>query len=131
MVTQRLIATVLAAALFLAAAATAAADTSGLPSSFPNATPVATADAAVQEAVQAGGFTYAGDCANATPANYGQICSKYVEQQGNLDAYMTGQPFAEFDTWLFVQQTPNGWQPLATAPVNESATSVSVPWPAG
>ena len=66
-----------------------------------------------------------------TPANYGQICSKYVDQQGNVDAYMIGRPFAEFDTWLFVEQTPSGWIPLSLAPLDQNATSISVPWPAG
>ncbi len=131
MVAHRLFATALVVALLLTSAAAAAADNSSLPSRFPNATPVATADAAVQEAVQATGGVYAGDCAAATPANYGQICSKYVDRQGNLDAYMTGRPFAEFDTWLFVQQTPGGWLPLSTALIDESATSVTIPWPAG
>jgi hypothetical protein len=129
MVARRFLATALVVALFLTGTAAAAAD--NLANTFPKAVPVATADAAVQEAVQMLGQVYAGDCASATPANYGQICSKYVDQQGNLDAYMVGRPFAEFDTWLFVQQTPNGWLPLSTAPIDESATSVSIPWPAG
>jgi hypothetical protein len=127
----RFLALALVVALFIASAGGAAAETENLPSSFPSATPVASADAAVQEAVQMAGGVYAGDCANATPANYGQICSKYVAQQGAVDAYMTGRPFAEFDTWLFIEQTPGGWLPLSAAPIDQSATSISIPWPAG
>jgi hypothetical protein len=129
MVAHRLFATVLAAILLVACASAASA--ANLPNSFSSATPVASPEAAVQEAVQAAGAVYSGDCSNASPANYGQVCSKFVDEQGGIRAYMTGRPFAEFDTWLFVEQTPDGWIPLSSASVDQTATSVSIPWPAG
>ncbi len=131
MVAPRLFATALVVALLVCTSAAAAAADTNPTGTFPAATPVASAGAAIQEAVQAEGGVYAGDCASMTPANYGQICSKYVDQQGNVDAYMIGRPFAEFDTWLFVEQTPSGWIPLSLAPLDQNATSISVPWPAG
>jgi hypothetical protein len=86
----------------------------------------------VAEAVQQNlGAAYAGDCSSATPANGGQACSKHVADQGSLSAYLVGLAFSEYSQWVFVQQTPSGWLPLTNAPFDDSAMSLTVPWPAG
>jgi hypothetical protein len=128
MVPRRVLAAALAV-VYLVTSSTAAAQT--FPNAFPSAVPVPTPEAAVQEAVQAANQVYAGDCAAATPANGGQVCSKYVADRGQLSAYLIGLTFSEYTRWVFVQQTPEGWLPLSTAILDDSATSVTVPWPAG
>jgi len=102
------------------------------PMAYPAARPVATADAAVGEAVaQTPSAGYAGDCSGTTPENRGQLCSKHVADKGPLSAYLIGRAFSEYTQWVFVQQTPSGWVPISGAPLDQSAMSLSVPWPAG
>jgi hypothetical protein len=95
--------------------------------------PVAmTAEEAVQRAVQKLGFAYAGPCSSTrAPDDLGKDCSTLVAQQGNVRAYEAGQAFSEFDEWIFVAHAAAGWSAVATVPFDETATSLTVPWPAG
>lgn len=118
-----------AAVLLLSAVAAAGAQT--LPATFSAAAPVASANAAVAEAIQTGGATYAGDCADTTPANIGQDCSKFVAADGSMQAYAIGPAFSEFTDWVFVSQTKSGWIPVGSADFDGTAGAPTVPWPAG
>lgn len=98
-----------------------------------DATPAATllrADDAVQRAVEDRGAEYAGDCAaTRSPQDVGKVCSKLVEERGAQRAYLTGRTFSEFNTWVFVEQTPSGWRFAGDAPLDFFATSIEIPWP--
>jgi hypothetical protein len=87
-----------------------------------------------EDAVQLGaartGVPYAGGCSGTrSPEDLGKTCSKLVAQQSRLRAYLVGQTFAEFDEWIFIDQTPTGWLPIAAAPFDDSAGAPGVPWP--
>lgn len=93
--------------------------------------PRATPEDAVSQAVQATNGTYAGDCAaTSSPADLGKLCSKFVAQRGGLRAYLVGRTFAEFRGWVFVGQSSAGWLPAGTAPFDDTAPALNVPWPA-
>jgi hypothetical protein len=94
------------------------------------ATAVASAEGAVGLAVGDLGAGYAGDCAaTRSPDDLGKACSKFVAQQGNLRAYLTGRTFSEFMEWVFVEQGAAGWYPLGTLPFDDAASSTTIPWP--
>ena len=110
--------------------ATAAAQT--LPDGQTGATGAPTPEAAVQEAVITGNAVYAGDCAaTSSPANLGQVCSRFIGQRAATRAYLAGRTFSEFDTWVFVRQTASGWVPAGMRPADDMASPANVPWPAG
>lgn len=91
----------------------------------------ATPEEAVAAAVGARNAVFAGDCASAiSPQDLGKTCSKFVEQSGNRRAYLIGRTFSEFTTWVFVEQTAAGWRFVATAPLDDTASTLTVPWPA-
>jgi hypothetical protein len=88
------------------------------------------AEDAVQLGVERLGLPYAGSCSTAhSPDDLGKTCSKLVAQQGDRRAYVVGRTFAEFDEWMFVDQTPTGWLPVTVVPFDDSANALVVPWP--
>ncbi|HTE86770.1 MAG TPA: hypothetical protein VK821_18805 [Dehalococcoidia bacterium] len=88
------------------------------------------AEDAIQLALERIDVLYAGPCSTTrSPEDLGKTCSQLVAQQGNQRAYMVGRTFAEFDEWIFVQQSPAGWNPLITVPLQDSASGPTVPWP--
>jgi hypothetical protein len=88
------------------------------------------AEDAVYLAVESIGVPYAGSCSIArSPDDLGKTCSKLVAQQESLYAYVIGRTFAEFDEWLFVEQTPAGWYTVTTVRFDDFATALVVPWP--
>jgi hypothetical protein len=91
---------------------------------------VPTATEALRQAAQQRGVRYANDCATTrSPDDLGALCSKFVAQQGTVQAYLTGRTFSEFRDWVFVEQTPDGWQLLGTAPYEDAVTPPVIPWP--
>ena len=90
--------------------------------------PSPSAAAALAQVARASGVAYGGDCADATPRNYGQYCSRDVaDHPDGVHAYLVGPVFSEFTTWVFVQQTANDeWVALGAAPYDETNT---IPWP--
>jgi hypothetical protein len=91
----------------------------------------ATPEQAVAMSVQTDSAMYAGDCAGASsPQDIGKACSKFVSERGTMRAYLTGRAFSEFSAWVFVEQTGGGWRLVSTAPLDSSAMTMSVPWPA-
>jgi hypothetical protein len=75
---------------------------------------------------------YVGECATTrSPDDIGKLCSKFVTQKGNLQAYLVGRTFSEFSEWVFVEQTANGWAAIAVVPYDGSAPGIQVPWPGG
>jgi hypothetical protein len=118
-----------AAAMLSLVVATAAAKS--LPDDQPLAPVAPTPEGAVQEAVSAASAVYAGDCATtSSPANLGQVCSRFIGQRAVLRAYLAGRTFSEFDTWVFVKQTASGWVPVGIRPADETASPGTAPWPA-
>jgi hypothetical protein len=90
----------------------------------------ATPEDAIRLVVEAGGQTYAGDCAaTRSPQDAGKTCSKLIEERDGMRAYLAGRTFSEFSTWIFVEQTNSGWQSLGTEPLDFFATSIQIPWP--
>lgn len=84
----------------------------------------------VRLVVESRGGVYAGDCAaTRSPEDVGKICSKLIAERSGLRAYLVGRTFSEFSTWVFVEQTPAGWQPAGTAPLDFFATQIAIPWP--
>jgi hypothetical protein len=93
---------------------------------FAEETPVS----ALRVAAESRGERYAGDCgATVSPADIGKVCSRLVEERGNVQAYLVGRTFSEFSRWTFVVRTDRGWQTVAEAPLNFHATSIEIPWP--
>lgn len=91
---------------------------------------MAAAEAAVARIVEAGGDSYAGDCATVqSPRDLGKICSRFVAAQNGLFAFGIGRPFSEFSRWIFVVQTEAGWSVVATAPFDDFASNAGIPWP--
>lgn len=89
-----------------------------------------TAQDALRQQVQSQGAIYASDCASTrSPDDLGQLCSKYVARQGNVEAYLTGKVFSEFRQWVFLQRADDGWHLLGTAPYDDSASTPAIPWP--
>jgi len=90
--------------------------------------PSTSAEAAVAVTVSSLGTGYAGDCsATVSPDDLGEVCSKFVAQQGNVRAYQAGRTFSEFTEWVFVEQVSTGWYPLSTGAFDDS--SQTIPWP--
>lgn len=91
-----------------------------------------TPDAAMRASVESTGRVYAGDCTNTTsPQDLGKTCSKFVAARGAMSAYVAGRTFSEFTAWLFIEQTPAGWQVVGTASVDFQTAPAVIPWPAG
>jgi hypothetical protein len=85
---------------------------------------------AVRLQIEAGGETYAGDCAaTRSPEDIGKVCSKLIDERDGMRAYLTGLTFSEFSTWVFVEQTNAGWTATASTPLDFFATSLEIPWP--
>jgi hypothetical protein len=117
------------AAMLALMVATAAAQT--VPGEPATASPAVTPEGAVAVAVTAMSAVYAGDCATTmSPANLGQICSKFIDQRGSVRAYLAGRTFSEYSVWVFVQQTARGWEPDGIEVTDDSAPPDNVPWPA-
>lgn len=94
------------------------------------APPAATPDEAVVFAVQNMGKQYAGACAGArSPQDLGKLCSRFVEACGDYRAYMTGHTFSEFDTWVFVVRTSDGWHVARTEALSLTDSLTDIPWP--
>ena len=124
--TNRLLGWCAVLALVMALAAPIAAGASALP--LPPSAP--TPEAAAGLALAAYGNIFAGECtATRSPEDIGKLCSKFVARCGNVRAYVAGRTFSEFSLWVFVRQTPDGWYPAGTLPLDQSATSLTVPWP--
>jgi hypothetical protein len=88
------------------------------------------ADEVVRVAVEDRGDRYAGDCAaTELPRHLGQTCSRLIEEQGGRRAYLVGRTFSEFDRWVFVQETRNGWQLVREAPLDIVDDNGDIPWP--
>jgi hypothetical protein len=114
-------------ALLLAACAGRAADLHAESAASPAAT---SADEAVRAAVEATGAIYAGDCAaTRSPDDIGKVCARLIGSRGAMRAYLIGRTFSEFSTWVFVEETPAGWQVVGTAPLNFHAPQLEIPWP--
>lgn len=89
-----------------------------------------TLEQALRSGAESGGALYAGDCAKARPpADYGKTCTKLFEQRGPVRAYMVGQTFSEFRRWLFLEDGTDGWEVIASAPMDTLASPIVVPWP--
>jgi hypothetical protein len=89
-----------------------------------------TLEQALRDGAESGGSAYAGDCSHARPpADYGKTCTKLYEERGSVRAYMVGQTFSEFRRWLFVENNPDGWVVVGTAPMEFRASPIVVPWP--
>lgn len=92
--------------------------------------PAATAEEAVARFVQARGTAYAGACdATRSPQDVGKVCSRYIDAQEGVRAYMTGRTFSEFDTWLFADETAGVWTIVASAPLDFHDMTGTIPWP--
>lgn len=118
------------AALVLALVAGAGASTQTRADDAGVAPTAVSADDAIRQQVEQNGGVYAGDCASTrSPEDVGKICSKLVAERDSERAYLTGRTFSEFDTWVFVQQTPAGWNVAATAPLDFFDTTGTIPWP--
>lgn len=93
-------------------------------------TAAATAEEAVQQHLQGRGLLYAGACdATRSPQDIGKVCSRYIEAQAGVRAYMVGRTFSEFDTWLFADQAAGGWTVVASVPLDFHDMTGMIPWP--
>jgi len=114
-------------ALLLAACAGQAADLHAEGAVPPAAV---SAEEAVRSAVEATGAVYAGDCATTRSTDdIGKVCAKLIGSRGAMRAYLIGRTFSEFSTWVFVEETPAGWQVVGTAPLDFHAPTLNIPWP--
>lgn len=94
-------------------------------------TPSPTPQGAVHLAVERLGAVYAGDCATTrSPQDLGDVCSKLAGQKDGMRAYLVGRTFAEFSAWLFLRHTSAGWSAVSIAPLDFTAASLTIPWPA-
>ncbi len=85
---------------------------------------------AIRAAIEADGAVYAGPCADTrSPDDLDKVCSRHIAEQEGVHAYLAGRTFSEFTTWLFVQQTGEGWQVSGSAPLNFLAQDMQIPWP--
>ncbi len=76
------------------------------------------------------GEAYAGPCEQArSPEHLGMRCSRLVEEQDGVRAYLMGRTFSEFDRWLFVALTAAGWKVIGSALLDFHAVPMGVPWP--
>jgi hypothetical protein len=89
-----------------------------------------TLEQALRDGAESGGAVYAGDCSHTrSPEDLGKTCTKLYEERGTVRAYLVGQTFSEFRRWLFLQNGPDGWVIIATAPMDTRASPIVVPWP--
>lgn len=85
---------------------------------------------AVAAAVTARGALYAGDCGQTvSPRDLGKVCSRLVDERGGVRAYLVGRTFSEFNTWLFVARSGDGWQTVGEVPLRFESESIDIPWP--
>lgn len=75
----------------------------------------------------------AGECANTiSPDDVGKICWKFIDQQADMQAYLTGRTFSEFSTWLFVREVVEegtvGYRFIGVADLDFFGNG-DVPWP--
>ena len=89
-----------------------------------------TPEAAIEALTASRGERYAGDCAaTVSPDDIGAVCSRLVEEREQMRAYLTGRTFSEFDTWLFLAWTGDGWCVVGEAPLDFHAPAPQIPWP--
>jgi hypothetical protein len=87
-------------------------------------------DGAVRLEVESTGAAYAGDCGTTrSPEDAGKVCSKFVDEQDGVRAYMTGRTFSEFSAWVFVRQGTSGGQVVDSKPLDFFDMSDTIPWP--
>jgi hypothetical protein len=87
---------------------------------------------AVGRAVQDGGQAFAGACASTqSPRDLGLVCARFVAEQSSVYAFETGRTFSEFNQWVFVTQQGDEWQVIMRAPLSDSVSGASIPWPEG
>lgn len=85
---------------------------------------------AVRLAVQSLGETYLGACGAArSPEDLGKVCSRFVAARGDEQAYLLGRTFSEYNTWLFIEKTPDGWRFLRTEALTILDSASDIPWP--
>ncbi len=74
--------------------------------------------------------TYAGPCEQTrSPEHLGMLCSRFVEEQGGIRAYLLGRTFSEFERWLFVAAVASGWTVIGSTPLDFYAVPMRIPWP--
>lgn len=84
----------------------------------------------VAQYVEQNGSTYAGDCAaTISPRDIGKTCSRFVEEQNGVRAYMTGRTFSEYSTWVFVSHAGGAWRLKSAAALDFFDMSDTIPWP--
>lgn len=84
----------------------------------------------LRTAIERQDVRYAGDCAaTVSPRDIGMVCSRLIEQQGDVHAYLVGRTFSEFTTWLFLAPDGDGWRVVRETPLDFSAQSIEIPWP--
>jgi hypothetical protein len=92
--------------------------------------PAATPQEALRLAVESWGERYAGICEAArSPEDIGKVCSRFVAEQGGFRAYLIGQTFSEYTTWVFIRSVGRQWEFVRSAPLAFSASLSDVPWP--
>lgn len=89
-----------------------------------------TPEEAIEQVIEDEGAVYAGECtATRSPEDIGKRCSRMIAERAGMRAYLAGRTFSEFDTWLFVEPSPDGWRVTAAAPLDFFDTSGAIPWP--
>jgi hypothetical protein len=89
-----------------------------------------TPEGAVAAFIQAQGAVYAGPCEQTrSPQDIGKVCSRLIDERGQMQAYLIGRTFSEFSTWVFVAPTSSGWTVIAISPLDFHDTSLTIPWP--
>jgi hypothetical protein len=89
-----------------------------------------TPEAAIGTFVVSNGDHYAGLCEQSrSPEDIGKVCSKLIEQRGELQAHLIGRTFSEFSTWVFVTPRDGGWAVLGTEDLDFHDMTGSIPWP--
>jgi hypothetical protein len=104
--------------------------TGGSDAAAPQSAAAQTPEGAVAAFVQAQGATYAGACEQTrSPQDIGKICSRLVEERGQIRAYLIGRTFSEFSTWVFIAPSGSGWIVMAAPPLDFHDTTGAIPWP--
>ena len=91
---------------------------------------LSTPGAAIAAHAAATGVPYAGACEETrSPEDIGRVCFRLVEERDDMNAFLLGRTFSEFDRWLFVERRASEWVVVTEAPLDFHDTSGRIPWP--